>query len=301
MGRRLSGPKAGPAALIDAASRDFERVIRPTTGWFDLDLADVWRHRDLLGLLVYREFASRYRQTVLGPAWFVLQPLLMSVVFAVVFGGIARIPTDGAPPILFYLTGLLGWNYLAQTFQSTASTFTANAALFGKVYFPRLVVPLASVIANFLAFGLQLAVLLVFWIWFKFATPAGHAFGLDGALVWFPVVALQLAAISLGAGLWLSALTTRYRDFGFLVPFLLQVWLYATPVIYPLSRVPERWRWVAAFNPMTAPTEALKRMFLGAGEIGAGAVTISAGVTLLLFVTGVVVFNRAQKTFVDTV
>jgi lipopolysaccharide transport system permease protein len=287
--------------LIDAARPHFEHVIRPTRGWFDLDLADVWRHRDLLGLLVYREFASKYRQTVLGPAWFVLQPLLMSVVFAVVFGGIARIPTAGAPPILFYLTGLLGWGYVAQTFQSTASTFTANAALFGKVYFPRLVVPVASVIANFLAFGLQLAVLLVFWIWFKFATLAGHAFGLDGALVWFPVVALQLAAISLGAGLWLSALTTRYRDFSFLTPFLLQVWLYATPVIYPLSRVPERWRWVAALNPMTAPTEALKLMFLGAGDVSASSAVISAGVTLALLTTGVLIFNRAQKTFVDTV
>ena len=286
--------------MIDAAPQRFERIIRPTSGWFDLDLADVWRHRDLLGLLVYREFASKYRQTVLGPAWFVLQPLLMSVVFAVVFGGIARIPTGGAPPILFYLTGLLGWGYVAQTFQSTASTLTANAGLFGKVYFPRLVAPLASVIANFLAFGLQLAVLLIFWTWFKFATPAGHAFGLDVALAWFPLVVLQLAAISLGAGLWLSALTTRYRDFSFLVPFLAQVWMYATPVIYPLSRVPERWRWVAALNPMTAPTEALKRMFLGAGEVSANSVAISAGVTLLLLVSGVLIFNRAQKTFVDT-
>ena len=287
--------------MIDAAPQRFERIIRPTSGWFDLDLADVWRHRDLLGLLVYREFASKYRQTVLGPAWFVLQPLLMSVVFAVVFGGIARIPTGGAPPILFYLTGLLGWSYVAQTFQTTASTFTANAALFGKVYFPRLVAPLASVIANFLAFGLQLASLLVFWTWFKFATSAGQTFGLDGSLAWFPLVALQLAAISLGAGLWLCALTARYRDFSFLIPFLTQVWMYATPVIYPLSRVPARWRWVAALNPMTAPTEALKRMFLGAGDVTPSLAAISASVTLALLASGALAFNRAQKSFVDVV
>lgn len=283
------------------AAAPYERVIRPTRGWFALDVADVWRHRDLLGLLVYREFAARYRQTILGPAWFVIQPLLMSVVFAAVFGGIAHIPTNGVPPMLFYLAGLLGWNYLAQTFQATAATFTANAGLFGKVYFPRLVAPLSAVIANFIAFGLQLAVLIGFWVWFKFATPAGRGFGLDAALVWFPLIVVQLAALSLGAGLWLSALTAKYRDFSFLVPFLLQVWMYATPVIYPLSRVPTRWRWLAELNPMTMPVEAVRRMLLGAGEVSAPSVAVSAGVTLLLLVGGLAVFSRVEKTFVDTV
>jgi lipopolysaccharide transport system permease protein len=282
--------------MSDAAP---ELVIRPSAGWFDFDLPDLWRHRDLLWLLVYREFAAKYRQTVLGPAWFVLQPLLMSGVFAVVFGGFARIPTDGVPPMLFYLTGLLGWSYVAQTFQATAATFVNNAALFGKVYFPRLVVPLSTVVANFLAFGLQLALLAIFWIGFKLS-PAGGRFGLDGSLVWFPFVALQLAAIALGAGLWLSALTTRYRDFSVLVPFLAQLWMYATPVIYPLSRVPERWRWVAAINPMTAPTEAIKRMLLGAGEATPSLVAVSATVTLALLLSGLVAFNRAQRTSADT-
>jgi lipopolysaccharide transport system permease protein len=286
--------------MKDAAA-PYELVIRPTRGWLDLDVADIWRHRDLLGLLVYREFAARYRQTILGPAWYVIQPLLMSLVFAVIFGGVAHIPTDGAPPMLFYLTGLLGWNYVAQTFQATAATFTANAGLFGKVYFPRLVVPLSTVIANFIAFGLQLAVLIGFWVWFKFATPAGRSFGLDATLVWFPLVAVQLAALSLGAGLWLSALTTKYRDFSFLVPFLLQVWLYATPVIYPLSRVPAHWRWLADLNPMTMPTETMKLMVLGAGEVTALSISLSVGVTLLLLLGGLAVFNRVEKTFVDTV
>jgi len=287
--------------MNDVTPASYELVIRPTRGWFDLDVADIWRHRDLLGLQVYREYAARYRQTVLGPAWYVVQPLLMSLVFAAVFGGVAHIPTDGAPPMLFYLTGLLGWNYVAQTFQATAATFTANAGLFGKVYFPRLVVPLSTVIANFIAFGLQLAVLIAFWTWFKFATPAGRSFGLDAALVWFPLVAIQLAALSLGAGLWLSALTTKYRDFSFLVPFLLQVWLYATPVIYPLSRVPAHWRWLAELNPMTMPTEAVKLMVLGAGEVTAPSIALSAAVTLLLLLGGLAVFNRVEKTFVDTV
>jgi lipopolysaccharide transport system permease protein len=285
----------------DRIASSYELVIRPTRNWFSLDLPDVWRHRDLLVLLVYREFAAKYRQTILGPAWFVLQPLLMSVIFAVIFGGVAKIPTDGAPPLLFYLAGLLGWNYFAQTFQTTASTFVANAGIFGKVYFPRLVMPLSTVVANFLAFGLQLAVLLAFWAFFKFATPAGRTFGLDAAVVWFPLVVVQLAALSLGAGLWLSTLTTKYRDFSFLVPFLVQVWMYATPIIYPLSRIPERWRWVSALNPMTMPTEAIKLMFLGAGQVTPLYVGVSAAVTLLLLLGGILVFNRVEKTFVDTV
>jgi lipopolysaccharide transport system permease protein len=292
---------AAPVALDDQSGAHDEIVIRPHNGWFDLDLADIWRHRDLLVILVEREFISKYRQTILGPAWFVLQPLLMTLVFAVVFGGVAHIPTDGVPPILFYLAGLLGWNYFAQTFQATASTFITNAGLFGKVYFPRLVVPLSTVIANFLAFALQLATLSVVWAYFKFLTPAGPGFGLDATLIWFPAVILQLAALSLGAGLWLSALTTKYRDLGFLVPFLIQVWMFATPVIYPLSRVPQRWRWVASLNPMTVPTEAIKRMLLGAGDVTAPFVAISVGVTLALVVSGLVLFNRVEKTFIDTI
>lgn len=290
-----------PAAAGDDAPAHPELVIRPGGDWFDLDLADIWRHRDLLVILVEREFISKYRQTILGPAWFVLQPLLMTLVFAVIFNGVAHIPTDGAPPMLFYLAGLLGWNYFAQTFQTTASTFVANAGLFGKVYFPRLVVPLSTVIANFLAFGLQLATLIAVWAYFKFLTPAGGHFGLDPSLVWFPAIVLQLAALSLGAGLWLSALTTKYRDLNFLIPFLIQIWLFATPVIYPLSRVPERWRWVAALNPMSVPTEAMKRMLLGVGGVTAPFVAISAGVTLVLLLSGLALFSRVEKTFVDTI
>jgi lipopolysaccharide transport system permease protein len=294
---------ADTRALVstEGAPRRHELVIRATSGWFSLDLADIWRHRDLLLLLVYREFAAKYRQTVLGPAWFVLQPLLLSLVFSVIFGRVARIPTEGAPPMLFYLTGLLAWGYFAQTFQTTATTFVANAGLFGKVYFPRLVMPLSTVITNFISFGLQLAVLLAFWGFFKFATPAGKSFGLEAALVWFPAVILQLAALSLGAGLWLSALTTRYRDFNFLIPFLIQIWMFATPVIYPLSRIPAHWRWLAALNPMTVPVEATKLMFLGAGQITATDVLTSAAVTLVALASGVLVFNRVEKTFVDTI
>src|SRR6516165_5296704 len=232
---------------------NYEIVIRPTRGWFHLNLADLWRYRDLLLLLVHRDFVARYKQTILGPAWYVLQPLLTTVVFSIIFGGIAKIPTDGLPPILFYLTGLLGWNYFAQTFQSTSGTLVVNAGLFGKVYFPRLIVPLSAVISNLVALAIQFATFLAAWIYFKLFTDAGELFGFSVGIVWLPLVLFQVAALSLGVGLWLSALTAKYRDFTFLSGFIIQLWMYATPVIYPLSQIPEKWRWIAVLNPMTMP------------------------------------------------
>ena len=189
------------------------------------------------------------------------------MVFTVIFGNVAKIPTDGLPPMLFYLAGLLGWNYFAQTFQSTSSTLVANAGLFGKVYFPRLVVPLSAVISNFIPLALQLATLLCFWAYFKIFTSAGDMFEFSSAIIWLPLLLVQIAALSLGVGLWLSALTAKYRDFTFLSGFIIQIWMYATPVIYPLSQIPERWRWLAVLNPMTMPVETIKYMFLGQGIV----------------------------------
>jgi lipopolysaccharide transport system permease protein len=280
---------------------DYELVIRPTRGWFHLNLADVWRYRDLLFLLVHRDFVTKHKQTVLGPAWFILQPLLMTVVFVVIFGKVAQIPTDGLPPMLFYLTGLLGWNYFAQTFQSTSGTLVANAGLFGKVYFPRLVVPLSAVVSNFFAFALQLATLLCVWTYFKIFTSAGATFGFSGAIVWLPLLLVQISALSLGVGLWLSALTAKYRDFTFLSSLIIQIWMYATPVIYPLSRIPEKWRWLAVVNPMAMPVETIKYMFLGRGVLISAYLAVSVGIALLLLMSGVLVFNKIEKTFVDTV
>ena len=280
---------------------DYELVIRPTRGWLTLNLAEVWHYRDLLVLLVRRDFVAKYKQTILGPAWFILQPLLTTVVFSVIFGEIAKIPTDGLPPILFYLAGLLGWNYFAQTFQSTSGTLVNNAGMFGKVYFPRLVVPLSAVISNFFAFGLQLATLLTIWIYFKLFTSAGGLFGFSTSIVWLPLVLLQVAALSLGVGLWLSALTAKYRDFSFLSGFIVQIWMYATPVIYPLSQIPDKWRWIAVLNPMTMPVEAIKLMFLGRGTVVAAYLLLSLSITVLVLLSGVLVFNKVEKTFVDTV
>ena len=280
---------------------NYEIVIRPTRGWFHLDLADLWKYRDLLFLMVHRDFVARYKQTILGPAWFILQPLLMTVVFTIIFGEIAKIPTDRLPPMLFYLTGLLGWNYFAQIFQNTSGTLVTNAALFDKVYFPRLVVPLSAVISNLFAFALQLTTLLAVWIYFKLFTGAGGLFGFSVGIVWFPLVLLHVTALSLGVGLWVTALTAKYRDLAFLSGFVIQIWFYATPVIYPFSQIPERWRWIAVLNPMTMPVEAFKVMFLGRGTIISAYVALSVGVTFLLLLSGILVFNKVEKTFVDTV
>jgi lipopolysaccharide transport system permease protein len=280
---------------------DYELVIRPTRGWVHLNLADIWRYRDLLLILVHRDFVAKYKQTILGPAWFILQPLLMTIVFTVIFGAVINIPTDGLPPVLFYFAGLLGWNYFAQTFQNTSGTLVNNAGLFGKVYFPRLIVPLAAVISNCMAFALQLATFLCIWAYFKIFTGAGATFGASLAIVWLPLILLQIAALSFGVGLWLSAMTAKYRDFTFLSGFIIQLWMYATPVIYPLSQIPEKWRWLAVLNPMAMPVETIKYMFLGQAVIMPVYVAASVGMTVLLLLSGLLVFNKVEKTFVDTV
>lgn len=279
----------------------YEVVIKPTRGWFKLNLGDVWRYRDLLSLLVHRDFVAKYKQTVLGPLWFIIQPLLMTVVFTIIFGKVAKIPTDGLPPMLFYLCGLLGWNYFAQTFQAASGTLTGNASLFGKVYFPRLVVPLSAVISGFIAFAIQLATFLCFWAYFKMFTPAGATMQPGWSLLWFPLVMVQIAMLSLGVGLWLTSLTAKYRDFTFITGFIVQLWMYATPVIYPFSRIPEGWRWLAAANPMAMPVESIKLMFLGQGVVEPGYLALSITMTIVLLLSGIVVFNKVEKTFVDTV
>ncbi|MFM8886711.1 MAG: ABC transporter permease [Chthoniobacterales bacterium] len=280
---------------------DYEIVIKPTKGWFKLNLADVWRYRDLVSLLVHRDFVSKYKQTVLGPLWFIIQPLLMTVVFTIIFGKVAQIPTDGLPPMLFYLCGLLGWGYFAQTFQATAGTLTGNAGMFGKVYFPRLVVPIATIISGFIAFAIQLATFLCFWVYFKLFTEAGSTLHMGWDLLWFPLVMIQVSLLSLGVGLWLTSLTAKYRDFTFIIGFIVQIWMYATPVIYPLSRIPEDWRWLAVINPMAMPVEAIKRIFLGQGVVEPAYVAVSVVMTIVLLLSGIVVFNKVEKTFVDTV
>lgn len=280
---------------------DSEFIIEPTSSWFHVPWREIVRYRDLLFLLVRRDFVAQYKQTILGPLWFVIQPLLTTVVFTVIFSKVAKIPTDQLPPMLFYLCGMLGWNYFARCMGGTSSTFVGNAGLFGKVYFPRLVVPLAVVLSQLMSFAIQLVTFLCFWLWFKFLTASGSSFALTSYLFALPLLLLQTAAIGLGVGLWMSSLTAKYRDFGHLAGFLTQLWMYATPVVYPLSAVPERWRWVASLNPMTGIIEAYRYAFLGAGTVEPVYLAASVGTTVVVLFTGIVFFSRVERTFIDTV
>jgi lipopolysaccharide transport system permease protein len=278
----------------------FEVTLRPDTSWLRLELGSLWRYRDLLSLLVWRDFVSKYKQTILGPLWFVVQPLCMTLVFTVIFGAVARLSTDGLPPLLFYLCGQLGWNYFAQNLSSNSATFVNNSALFSKVYFPRLIVPLASLVTNLLAFGIQALTFVAFYVYFKY-TRHFDGFGVSSGVVMLPLLVLQTAVLSLGVGLVLSALTAKYRDLTHLSPLLIQVWMYATPVIYPLSTFPMKWRWIAVVNPMTPIVESFRLVLLGTGTVEPRHVAASIAITVAVTIAGLLLFGRIERTFVDIV
>jgi lipopolysaccharide transport system permease protein len=277
----------------------WDLVIRPQTGWFDLHLEDLWRYRDLLWMFVRRDFISVYKQTILGPLWFIIQPLLTTVVFTIIFSGVAKIPTEGLPAMLFYLAGTTPWNYFASCLTKTSNTFVANAGIFGKVYFPRLVVPLSVVVSNVIQFAIQFALFLGFLAYY-FVTGAAIAPHWGLLMVLTPVLILLMAAQGLGVGIMVSALTTKYRDFTFLIGFGIQLGMYGTPVIYPLSAIPEKWRWLVEMNPMTAPIESFRALFLGGPNPWSG-LGLSAAVTAALLLLGVLIFNKVEKSFMDTV
>jgi lipopolysaccharide transport system permease protein len=279
---------------------EFEIILRPENGWLSVELRSVWQYRDLLSLLVWRDFVAKYKQTILGPLWFIIQPLLMTVVFTVVFGTIAGLPTDGLPPLLFYLCGQLGWNYFAQTLSSGSATLVNNAGLFSKVYFPRLVVPLSALISNLFAFLIQAATFFAFLCYFKYSLKPA-SFGPSWHALLLPLLVVQTALLSLGVSLIMSSLTAKYRDLTHLTGIIIQVWMYATPVIYPLSKVPARWRWVAALNPMTPVVESYRLALLGSGTVVPQHLVLSVTLTVLLLAAGLITFGRVEKTFVDTV
>ena len=278
-----------------------EIVIRPHRDWWQIDWAEMLRYRDLLYMLVWRDFIAKYKQTILGPAWFILQPLLTTFVFTIIFARVANIPTDGLPPTLFYLAGLVTWNYFANVFSSNATTFTSQAHIFSKVYFPRLIVPISAAVSNLLAALLQFLTLAGFWVWFRFFTEVGGQLALRWEMVLFPLVLLQAGLCGLGVALIYSALTAKYRDLSFLLAFVTQTWMYATPVIYSLSIIPDNWRWLAYLNPMTQPVEATKLLLLGQGTVALLPYIQSLLVTVLLVALGLALFHRTERTFVDTV
>ncbi|MBN1304024.1 MAG: ABC transporter permease [Anaerolineales bacterium] len=276
----------------------WDMTIEPQRGLFDLQLKELWRYRDLVMLFVRRDFVSVYKQTILGPLWFLIQPLLTTITFTIIFGQIARLPTDGLPQFLFYLSGTVVWSYFADCLNKTSNTFVANYNLFGKVYFPRLAVPVSILISSLITFVIQLLLFVAFMIFFILS---GSEIRPNLWLLFFPVLILMMAGLGLGFGIIISSLTTKYRDLRFLVTFGVQLLMYATPVIYPVSSIPDRFRWIIQANPMTPIVETFRYAFLGAGTVAIGQLLYSFGFMLVVVFLGVIIFNRVEQNFMDTV
>ena len=277
---------------------NWDLVIEGKSSLFDLKLREVWHYRDLLLMFVKRDFVSFYKQTILGPLWFFIQPLFTTIVFTFVFGNLAGLSTDGLPQPLFYLAGITAWNYFGDCITKTSTVFKDNANIFGKVYFPRLIMPLSIVTSNLVRFGVQMLLFIGMMVYFW---AVGAEFQVTPAILLFPVLIVLMALLGLGLGLIITAMTTKYRDLSFLVGFGVQLLMYVTTVIYPLSAAPEKYRWLIELNPMTGMIEAFRYAFLGRGEFTAASLGYSAVVTLVIMILGVVIFNRTEKNFVDTV
>ena len=284
--------------MADEGSKGWSKTIKPITGWFDIRLAGLWGYRDLIMLFVRRDFVAIYKQTILGPLWYLIQPIMMTLIFTIIFGKVAKVSTDGLPPVMFYLSGVIVWRYFSDCLQKTSNTFVANAHMFGKVYFPRLTIPLSIVISNLISFGLQLGLFSGFWIYFF---SAGATIQLNFYVYLLPLLILQMAALSLGCGIIVASLTTKYRDLTHLVGFGLQVWMYATPVVYPSSIIPEKYNWLMVMNPMVSIIEVFRYAFLGVGTIKMENVMASVLITIATLLVGIVLFSRVEKSFMDTV
>ena len=265
---------------------------------FDLKLSELWRYRNLVWLFTRRSFLVTYMQTVLGPLWLLIKPLLTSVTYVVLFGNIAKLSTDGVPQLLFYLSGSALWSFFSSCVTDNASTFTNNANLFGKVYFPRLVMPVSSVLSNLILFLIQMLLTLALLLWY---TLHGMAAPRLSALMLLPLLLLQLGALAMGFGIIVSSLTTKYRDLRVLLDFGVTLWMYATPVVYPLSAVDGPLRRILLINPVTAPMELYRYCLLGAGSVAAAPLVYSLVFTLLVSAAGIVIFSRVERTFMDTV
>ncbi len=281
-----------------AETAEWTTRITPHRGWLDWRLNQLWRYRDLISLFVWRDFVSAYKQTVLGPVWHIIQPLLTTLMFTLVFSRVARLPTNGAPPFLFYLIGTVAWTYFANNLTKTSGTFVNNAHLLGKVYFHRLVIPISVAISNLVTFGIQLGIFLVALLLYRLS---GHGGQITGWIFLTPVLLLILAGYGLGGGIIVSALTTRYRDLANLVGFGVQLFMYATPVIYPASAVPEHYQWLIKLNPLSSIMEGFRLGFLGVGTLSVPQLGASIGGMILILLVGIMLFTHVERTFMDTV
>lgn len=276
-------------------------IITPKKHLLDVNLKEIWSYRDLLFLFVRRDFVSVYKQTVLGPIWFFIQPLFTTLIFTLIFGKLASIPTDGLPQILFYMCGITCWNYFAECLNKTSNTFTMNAGIFGKVYFPRLVLPMSIVISNLFKFFIQFLLFVGFLIYYLNNGANIHP---NLHILLLPFFLILMAGLGFGFGILISSLTTKYRDFQFLIMFGVQLFMYATPIVYPLSLAKEKlgtYSWIALANPMTSIIEAMKYAFLGQGEFNWMYLGYSTIFMLILLFVGVITFNKVEQNFMDTV
>jgi lipopolysaccharide transport system permease protein len=296
-----------PVSLLEPAQKqvdeevpqEWDLEIKPHEKLFNLHLKDVWHYRDLMWLFVRRDFVAQYKQTVLGPIWHFVQPILTTAMFLMVFGKIAKIPTDGIAPVAFYMSGITLWGYFSGALTSTSNTFVGNASIFGKVYFPRLVLPLSVVISNIVKLGIQFLLLAIVIGYYHFK---GYPFHFRWELFFIPFLIVQLALLGLGLGIIISSVTTKYRDFSVLLGFAIQLYMYMTPIVYPLSFVDDKsYKWLILANPLTPVVETFRLAIFGIGTVTPFSVLYSIGFTLLALFAGIVLFNRVEKTFMDTV
>ena len=277
---------------------NWDIFIKPRTGWLDINIKELFKYKDLIYLFVKRDFVTFYKQTILGPIWYVIQPLINTIVFTIIFGKLAKISTDGIPPFIFYMAGTVVWSYFATCISLTSNTFNTNADIFGKVYFPRIAVPIANVIISLLQFLIQFIIFIIFLFYFK---GQGSLINPNINVFLLPLIILQMAILGLGFGILISSLTTKYKDLVFVMSFFVQLWMYATPIVYPLSIIPEKYRLLAAINPMTSVVETFRGAFLGVSTITANHIIVSVAVTICIFLIGFLLFHRIEKSFMDTV
>lgn len=279
--------------------KSHQMYITANSSWWRFNWREIFDYRDLLWFLVKRDLTVIYKQTILGPLWFVIQPLVTTLVFTVIFGKVAKVSTDGVPQFIFYMTGTVMWNYFQNCLNQSGNTLISNADILSKVYFPRLIIPLSSIFTNFAHFLLNFVLYLGFYIWFLFSTPEMRP---TIGILFFPFLVLQSALIGLGVGLWVAALTTKYRDLRFALTFLTQLWMYGTPIVYPASLVTSpTLQTILWCNPMSFIIECTRMMFTGSGTVSMDAALVSIFMTLFLLVTGLFLFNKIQRNFVDTV
>lgn len=282
----------------EATKEDWDEIIRPKRGLFDLRLNEIWNYRDLLFQLVRRDYVSVYKQTLLGPLWYLIQSFFTAFAFTVVFVKIANLPTEHIPPMLFFMGGIICWNYFSQCITKTSNTFVNNAGVFGKVYFPRLVVPISTVLSSLISFAIQLLFFIAFIVFYSFR---GVNINFHDALLLLPILILMMAMLGLGFGIIISSLTVKYRDFQYLITFGVQLLMYATPVIYPLSWIKGGLRNVMLLNPLTSIVETFRYSFLGTGELNWYHLGYTALFSVVIFFIGIILFNRVERNFMDTV